>query len=125
MMLLGCAACAALLGQGAVLVAAHPARGAPCFPAAYPGVIAATGDARCGWQELSQLGPALFGAIIIAPLILYPHLLETLGFNLDFYARSVQEGPTDNVRENTISQIINHLLGSGESAFHTAHFDPI
>ncbi len=55
------------------------------------------------------IGPALFGAIIIAPLILYPHLLETLGFNLDFYARSVQEGPTDNVRENTISQIINHL----------------
>ncbi|HJE69548.1 MULTISPECIES: hypothetical protein [Pseudomonadaceae] len=55
------------------------------------------------------VGPALFGAIIIAPLILYPHLLETLGFNLDFYARSVQEGPTDNVRENTISQIINHL----------------
>ncbi|MDQ7777940.1 subtilisin-like serine protease QhpE [Paracoccus aminovorans] len=61
------AACAALLGQGAVLVAAHPARGAACFPAAYPGVIAATGDARCGWDELSQLGPALFGAWCNSP----------------------------------------------------------
>ncbi|MFC3568167.1 subtilisin-like serine protease QhpE [Paracoccus simplex] len=60
-------ACEALVAGGAVLVAAHPARGAPCFPAAYPGVIAATGDARCGWQDLSQLGPALFGAWCNSP----------------------------------------------------------
>src|SRR5690606_14679810 len=49
-------ACEALVTSGAVLVAAYPARGAPCYPAAYPGVIAATGDARCGWRDLSQLG---------------------------------------------------------------------
>ncbi|ATQ57784.1 subtilisin-like serine protease QhpE [Paracoccus yeei] len=61
------AGCAALLAQGAVLVAAHPARGAPCFPAAYSGVVAATGDARCGWDELSHLGPALFGAWCNSP----------------------------------------------------------
>lgn len=60
-------ACEALVAGSAVLVAAHPARGAPCFPAAYPGVIAATGDARCGWDDLSQLGPALFGAWCNSP----------------------------------------------------------
>ncbi|WP_104492205.1 subtilisin-like serine protease QhpE [Paracoccus denitrificans] len=60
-------ACEALVAGGAVLVAAHPARGAPCFPAAYPGVIAATGDARCGWDDLSQLAPALFGAWCNSP----------------------------------------------------------
>lgn len=60
-------ACEALVTSGAVLVAAYPARGAPCYPAAYPGVIAATGDARCGWGDLSQLGPALFGAWCNSP----------------------------------------------------------
>ncbi len=61
------AACELLTAQGAVLVAAHPARGPACYPAAYPGVIAATGDARCGWDEISQLGPALFGAWCNSP----------------------------------------------------------
>lgn len=60
-------ACKALVADGLVLVAAHPARGASCFPAAYPGVIAATGDARCGWDDLSHLGPALFGAWCNSP----------------------------------------------------------
>lgn len=60
-------ACARLVETGAVLVAAHPARGPACFPAAYPGVIAATGDARCGWDDISQLGPALFGAWCNSP----------------------------------------------------------
>ncbi|MFO1138959.1 MAG: S8/S53 family peptidase [Paracoccus sp. (in: a-proteobacteria)] len=60
-------ACAALTDAGAVLVAAHPARGPACYPAAYPGVIAATGDARCGWDDISQLGPALFGAWCNSP----------------------------------------------------------
>jgi len=46
---------------GCVLVAAMPARGAPVFPAAYPGVIRATGDARCAPGEISCLGPRLFG----------------------------------------------------------------
>lgn len=60
-------ACARLTGIGTVLVAAHPARGPACYPAAYPGVIAATGDARCGWDDVSQLGPALFGAWCNSP----------------------------------------------------------
>ena len=60
-------ACAALVEAGAVLVAAHPARGPVCYPAAYPGIIAATGDARCGWDDISQLGPALFGAWCNSP----------------------------------------------------------
>jgi hypothetical protein len=58
-------ACAAAQAAGAILVAAAPARGAPCYPAALPGVIAATGDARCGFDQISALGadaPAAFGA---------------------------------------------------------------
>jgi hypothetical protein len=48
------------LSQGLLLVAASPARGGPVWPAAYPGVIAATGDARCAPGEVSVL-PAAFG----------------------------------------------------------------
>jgi hypothetical protein len=47
--------------KGLLLVAALPARGQPVFPAAYPGVIAATGDARCAPGELSHLDLLLFG----------------------------------------------------------------
>lgn len=61
------AAIAEVMEAGLVIVAAHPARGGPCYPAAYPGVIAATGDARCGWEEISQLGPELFGAWCNSP----------------------------------------------------------
>ena len=56
------AACEAVLEAGIPLIASHPAQGAPCFPAAYPGVIAVTGDARCGWQDLSQPRPGVIGA---------------------------------------------------------------
>ncbi|MBN8185914.1 S8/S53 family peptidase [Salipiger thiooxidans] len=52
---------------GLVLVAAHPARGPAPWPAAYPGVIAGTGDARCDWEALSRLGPQLFGAWCNSP----------------------------------------------------------
>lgn len=48
------------LSHGLLLVAASPARGGPVWPAAYPGVIAATGDARCTPGEVSVL-PAAFG----------------------------------------------------------------
>jgi hypothetical protein len=48
-------ACARALAAGVLLVAASPARGAPVFPAAYPGVIGATGDARCQAGEISFL----------------------------------------------------------------------
>ena len=48
-------ACADAAAQGVVLVAAAPAQGPPCFPAAYPGVLAVTGDARCGPGEVSDL----------------------------------------------------------------------
>ncbi len=47
--------CAAALKGGVVLVAAAPAQGPPCFPAAYDGVIAVTGDARCATGEVSDL----------------------------------------------------------------------
>jgi hypothetical protein len=49
------------LDAGVLLVAARPARGGPVWPAAYPGVIAATGDARCAPGELSIL-PGAYGA---------------------------------------------------------------
>jgi len=48
------------LSHGLLLVAASPARGSPVWPAVYPGVIAATGDARCAPGEVSVL-PAAFG----------------------------------------------------------------
>jgi subtilisin family serine protease len=48
-------ACMRAIEAGAVLVAAAPAQGAPCFPAAYDGVIAVTGDARCAKGEVSDL----------------------------------------------------------------------
>lgn len=60
-------ACAAVLAQGVVLIAAHPAQGGPCYPAAYPGVLAATGDARCGWDQVSRLAPLRFGAWCNSP----------------------------------------------------------
>jgi len=48
-------ACERALAQGMILVAATPARGESVFPAAYAGVIRATGDARCAPGELSFL----------------------------------------------------------------------
>lgn len=55
-------ACAALIAKGIPLVSSHPAQGAPCYPAAYPGVIAATGDARCDWDQLSLPRAGVLGA---------------------------------------------------------------
>jgi hypothetical protein len=49
------------IDAGCILVAAMPARGAPVYPAAYPGVIRATGDARCAPHELSALRPWFLG----------------------------------------------------------------
>jgi subtilisin family serine protease len=58
------AAVARARGRGVAIVAASPARGAAVFPAAYPGVVRATGDARCAPGEWSWLGNAQaeFGA---------------------------------------------------------------
>jgi Subtilase family len=54
------------LAAGLILIAATPARGAPVYPAAYPGVLRVTGDARCGPAEISTLGgvPADYGACV-------------------------------------------------------------
>lgn len=61
-------AVARAVDAGLALVAASPARGARVFPAAYPGVLRVTGDARCGAGELSALGTvqADFGACVRA-----------------------------------------------------------
>jgi subtilisin family serine protease len=58
------AAVADALAAGLILVASTPARGASVYPAAYPGVLRVTGDARCGPAEVSALGgvPADYGA---------------------------------------------------------------
>ncbi len=55
------AAIARATARGILIVAAMPARGGPVFPAAYPGVIRGTGDARCQPGELSALEPGSFG----------------------------------------------------------------
>lgn len=49
------AACTAAVGQGVLMIGAAPAQGAPCYPAAYPEVLAVTGDARCAQGEVSDL----------------------------------------------------------------------
>ncbi|SDX29458.1 subtilisin-like serine protease QhpE [Paracoccus sanguinis] len=61
------AACIEARRAGVTLVAAAPAQGGTCWPAAYPGVIAATGDARCGWDELSLLPGGRIGAWCASP----------------------------------------------------------
>lgn len=50
------AACARAVDAGLTLVAASPARGGTTFPAAYPNVIAVSGDARCAAHAWSLLG---------------------------------------------------------------------
>ncbi len=52
------AACARAVAAGTIVIAASPARGAATYPAAYPGVIRATGDARCAGDEISFLDSA-------------------------------------------------------------------
>ena len=56
-----------VIAAGAVIVASTPARGVPTYPAAYPGVIRATGDARCGREDISHLATpwADFGACAV------------------------------------------------------------
>lgn len=51
-------ACARAIAAGVLIVASAPARGAPVFPSSYPGVLRATGDARCAAGEVSWLGTA-------------------------------------------------------------------
>ena len=46
---------------GRVVVASVPARGDVPYPAAYPGVLRATGDARCAAGQVSWLSPTTFG----------------------------------------------------------------
>mgnify|MGYP000937360978 CR=1 FL=1 len=46
----------AALRGGVLIVASSPARGAKPFPAAYAGVLAASGDARCDAGQISHLG---------------------------------------------------------------------
>ncbi len=60
--IMGEAVCRAV-ASGMILVASSPARGDRVWPAAYPQVISATGDARCAPGELSVpgAGQAEFG----------------------------------------------------------------
>jgi hypothetical protein len=51
-------AVAGAVAAGCVVIASAPARGSATFPAAYAGVIRATGDARCAEGELSVPGTA-------------------------------------------------------------------
>lgn len=60
--------CLSAIARGVLLVASHPARGATTYPAVYPGVLAVTGDIRCGVNECSSISPdRLFGASPLPP----------------------------------------------------------
>lgn len=50
------AACERAVASGAILCASTPAQGNAVFPAAYPGVLRMTGDARCQPHQFSSLG---------------------------------------------------------------------
>jgi hypothetical protein len=56
-----CSAVQRAIDAGCIIVAATPARGGSVYPAAYPGVLRATGDARCAPHEVSALRPWFFG----------------------------------------------------------------
>lgn len=57
------AACALAVSRDAIMVAAFPARGGSVYPAAYPGVVAVSGDARCTSHTWSVIEPGrLYGA---------------------------------------------------------------
>lgn len=49
------------------------------------------------------------GVLVALPFYLNPELLLHLGVSLDFYMQAVEEGVQDNVRENTVGQILKHL----------------
>jgi len=51
-------ACAEVQRAGVLLCASSPAQGSAVYPAAYPGVIRITGDARCAPGQWSWLGSA-------------------------------------------------------------------
>jgi subtilisin family serine protease len=56
-------ACRRAAASGVLLVAAFPARGDPVYPAAYPDVVAVSGDARCDGSSWSVIEPdRLIGA---------------------------------------------------------------
>lgn len=60
--------CLAAISRGVLLVASHPARGGVAYPAAYPGVLAVTGDIRCGEGDCSSIEhDRLFGASAMPP----------------------------------------------------------
>jgi subtilisin family serine protease len=60
------AAIAEAIAAGRIVVTAAPARGTLPYPAAYPGVLRASGDARCSAMQISALDPAalLFGGCV-------------------------------------------------------------
>jgi subtilisin family serine protease len=60
--------CLSSIARGVLLVASSPARGAATYPAVYPGVLAVTGDIRCGEGDCSCLShDRLFGASPMPP----------------------------------------------------------
>ncbi|MFC5695138.1 peptidase S8 and S53 subtilisin kexin sedolisin [Pseudomonas sp. GCM10022186] len=61
-------ACVLAQASGILLCASSPAQGEPVYPAAYPGVIRVTGDARCAPGQWSWLNSAQadFGAHVSA-----------------------------------------------------------
>ena len=60
--------CLGAISRDVLLVASHPARGAVTYPAVYPGVLAVTGDIRCGEGDCSSIEhDRLFGASAMPP----------------------------------------------------------
>lgn len=100
-------AIARAVSQGLIVVAASPARGEPVFPAAYPQVIAATGDARCLAGELSHLGPRLFGGSPRAIAEPSAEARSTGGASLGaaWVSRAVLDFPSENSADRCVASL--------------------
>lgn len=64
--------CQAAAARGVLLVASRAARGNPTYPAAYPEVLAVSGDARCAENEYTSIRTESFFAASPQPPAGYP-----------------------------------------------------
>jgi hypothetical protein len=100
------AAVAHAIGSGCIIVASAPARGAPVYPAAYPGVIRGTGDARCAPGELSCLDPWFFGGCPRLPGIGQIDLGGGASAGAAWVTRNILKGPTDVTARDVVAALI-------------------
>jgi len=104
------AAVASAVDAGCIVVASMPARGAPTYPAAYPGVIRATGDARCAPSEVSWLGPSFFGGCPRVSDCAQTDLRGGASIGAAWVSQAILNGPA-----NAPAHVVAAMLAAGAS----------